>query len=144
MTQSSRSHNNTKMKTNEDTHVSFRIVGFDGSPDEITAELGFDPDQHWIKGESINDQGGVHTHSRWAIARHISKEDSLENQLGALLDVLEARADAVRSVAANYEAGICVYGYIREATHPETYLEPEMLARLVRLNLSLDFDFYAK
>ncbi len=131
------------MKTHEDTHVSFRVVGFDGSPDEITAELGIAPDQHWIKGESISDQGGIHTHSRWAISRPISMDDSLENQLGALLDVLEARADAVRSVVANCEAGICVYGYIREATHPETYLEPETLARLVRLNLSLDFDFYA-
>jgi hypothetical protein len=143
MTHTSRSHSNAKLKSNEDTHVSLRVVGFDGSPDKITAELGIDPDQQWIKGESINEQGGIHTHSRWAITRPISMEDSLENQLGALLEVLEARADAVRSVAADYEAGICVYGYIREATHPETYLEPETLARLVELNLSLDFDFYA-
>ena len=131
------------MKTNEDTHVSFRVVGFDGSPDKITAELGIDPDQHWTKGESANNQGGIRTHSRWAITRPISMEDSLETQLGGLLDVLEARADAVRAVAANCKAGICVYGHIRGATHPETFLEPATLARLVGLNLSLDFDFYA-
>ena len=131
------------MNSNEDTNVSFSVVNFDGSPNKITNELGLDPDQQWLKGESSNDQGGIHTHSRWAITRSISMEDSLENQLGDLLDVLEARADAVRGVAANYEAGISVYGYIREATHPETYLEPKTLARLVGLNLSLDFDFYS-
>ena len=130
------------MKSNEDTHVSFRVVGFEGSPDEITARLGIDPDQRWIKGESISDKGGTLAQSRWAITRPISMDDSLENQLGALLDMLEARADEVRSMVATYEAGICVYGYIREATHPETRLEPQTLARLVALNLSLDFDFY--
>ena len=130
------------MKTNEVAHVSFRVVGFDGSPDQISAELGIDPDQHWIKGEPINDKGGIQTHSRWAITRPIGIEDSLQNQLGALLDLLEKRADSVRSVADNYEAGICVYGHIQESTYPETYLKPETLARLAGLNLSLDFDFY--
>ena len=133
----------TRMNSNEDTIVSFCVVNFDGSPDKITNELGIDPDQHWIKGEPIDDRGGIQTHSRWAITRAIGTGDSLQNQLGTLLEVLETRADAVRAVAAKYEAGISVYGFIREATHPETYLDHETLARIVGLELSLDFDFYA-
>ena len=135
--------NTTRMNSNEDTNVSFSVVNFDGSPDKITDELGIDPDQHWIKGEQADDRIGIQTHSRWAITRPIGTGDSLQNQLANLLEVLEARADAVRAVATKYEAGISVYGYIRESTHPETYLDPETLERLVKLNLSLDFDFYA-
>ena len=130
------------MSASDETRVYFGVFNFEGAPDVVTLAAGVEPTRQWVKGEPYGDKGGIRTHSRWELASPASHDSSFESQLDALLDLLEERAEAIRSVTASFEAGVNVAAYFRESFNPGFHTSAAALKRLADLGLSLDFDLY--
>jgi hypothetical protein len=108
----------------------------------ITQLLGIRPNHLWEKNERSPERylpKHQQTTGYWElIGPQPSREASLVAHLNALLDLLEARQDAVRSIAKIYRAGILCSCFFPEYSKFE--LDAKLLKRCGRLNLSLEFD----
>lgn len=107
----------------------------------ITEMLGIRPNHVWEKNER-NPKRYLPKHQRttgyWElIGPQPNVEASLGAHLDALLNLLETRQDAVRSLAKTYRAGIMCSCFFREYSKFE--LDAKLLKRCSRLNLSLEF-----
>jgi hypothetical protein len=121
-------------------HVYFGVIGFSGSPDAVTELLGIAPTSAWATGDP-GIRGQPRRFARWALASPAGEDASVEDQLAALLPLLEARAAAVAEAARRFEAAIQCAACFREA-NPGFHLDAALVARVAALGLSLDFDLY--
>jgi hypothetical protein len=121
-------------------HVSFGVIGFSGSPDVVTGLVGIEPTSAWATGDP-GMRGEPRRFARWTLASPAGEDAPVEDQLAALLPLLEARAAAVAEAARRFEAGIRCAAYFHEA-NPGFHLDAALVARVAALGLSLDFDLY--
>jgi len=121
-------------------HVSFAVLGFSGSPQAVTDLLGIAPTEAWATGDP-GLRGHPRRFARWNLASPAGETATVEDQLTALLPLLEARAAAVAEAARRFEAGIHCAAYFRDV-NPGFHLDAAMVARVAALGLSLDFDLY--
>jgi hypothetical protein len=121
--------------------VYFRIEDFP-SVTGITELVGILPNHVWEKNERSPKRyqpRHQRTSGYWElIGPQPPGEASLEAHLDALLDLLETRRDAVRSLAKTYRAGIQCSCFFPE--YSKFQLDAKLLKRCSSLNLSLEFD----
>ena len=108
----------------------------------ITQLLGIRPNLLWEKNER-SPKRYLPDHKRtsgyWElVGPQPAGKASLDASLDALLDLLEARQDVVRSIAKTYKAVIMCSCFFKE--YPKFELKTRLLKRCGRLNLSLEFD----
>jgi hypothetical protein len=122
--------------------VYFGVFEFGDDPLVVTRLVGAEPTQAWVKGEALPQRpSGRRTHSRWSLSSPLSPAEPVEDQIAALLPLLEARADGVRAVATQFKAGIMCAMYFDQFT-AGVHLPEDLIARIAALKLSLDFDMY--
>jgi hypothetical protein len=127
-------------RTEDEIRVYFGVFHFGQNPQVVTDLMGREPTVAWCKGESYGDHGAVRTHSRWELRSPAFPSAPVEEQLGSLLGLLEESAEQVRSVAAQFEAGICCAVKYWVSFNPGIHLSGAAVSRAAALGLSIDFD----
>ncbi len=120
-------------------HVAFCVFEFGDDIATVTDMMGVEPTEAWIKGEPT--PKAPRNHSRWVLKIPLDLDRHIEDHLEALLQLLEARHEAVTSVAARYEAGIMCAIYYEDFT-PGFHLSEDLVRRIANLGLCMDFDLY--
>jgi hypothetical protein len=127
----------------DEIHVFLSILEFDPAPPaEVTALLGLQPTAAWVKGDLV--PGHPHADrpcSAWRIQSPLPRTATFEDQLHALLDILETRADQVRAASKRYGAQLTCAAYF-DSVNPGFGLAADDVARIAALGLSMDFDLY--
>ena len=127
----------------EEAGVYFGVFGFGDDPSDVTKIMGVEPSRSWIKGEPTSYKlWGVQSHSRWELRTPADPSLSLEDQLIALLLLLQDYKAQIHEVSEKYEAGICCYAYYYSEFNPGLHLSESIIRRLADLRLSIDFDLY--
>jgi hypothetical protein len=124
-------------------HVHFQVAEF-GSVAEVSGLMGIEPTKAWAKGDPMPRPGRPpfpRPFSRWELAAPAEPTAEFEDQLEALLTLLEANASGIAKVMQLYPCFIsCVTGY--EHFNPGFQLSTGHLMRIAQLGLSMDFDLY--
>jgi hypothetical protein len=123
------------------SHVYFGVFNFDEDFATITQALGLVPSETWRKGDPATPKG-IRTHTRWSLRSPVSPSHTFQQQIRALLPLLEDHAEGVRDIARRYAAGIRCYAYYHEEYNPEVHLPADLVQRIAALGLSVDFDLY--
>lgn len=127
------------------TVVTFRLTGDDLQPDIITQALGVAPHRAWAKGDvrSKTKNGDLlFTFGCWSLVPQADRHDKFEDQLLHLLDLLETLPPVLHEFVTQYHAEISV-GHSSGEYNFGFSIDKEMLERLCKLGISLDFDIYA-
>ncbi len=121
------------------------VFDFGDDPRVVTDLLGIEPTQAWAPGTPMpglaGERGARRRHGRWELASPAGAEAPVDEQLAALLPLLEARSEAIAEAARRYEVGLTCAAYFREV-NPGFHLDATLLARLAALRLGLDLDLY--
>lgn len=124
------------------THVFLGVFDFGDDLDAVTAILGVDPTESWLRGDAVPPHPTARrTHRRWSLHSGLPTTASFEDQLAALLVRLEALGDRVREVASRFTAVIWAAIYTPE-TNPALAISAATARRLGALELGIDFDIY--
>ncbi|MCA8955615.1 MAG: DUF4279 domain-containing protein [Planctomycetes bacterium] len=125
-----------------ETHVFFLVLEFGDDVAAVTAALGVEPSEAWLRGDRIAPHPSARqTHSRWQLDSGLPPHGCFEDQLNALLDRLEQRTEGVRHVASRFDAGVRAAIYTSEV-NPEWCVSPRAVRRLAALGLGIEFDVY--
>lgn len=126
----------------EETGTYFGVFEFGNDPSIVTKIMGIAPSRSWVKGASIPGKSkGVRTHSRWELKSPDTTSDFNE-QIKALLILLEGYRTQILNIKQKFKAGICCYGYYDEEYNPELHLSENTIQQLANFGLSVDFDIY--
>jgi hypothetical protein len=136
------------MKKNE-VILSFGIFDFnDITHDEITQALGIQPGFVRIKGQKKNPRNPnspLIKENNWTMDSGLDKYSSFDDQMGALLDIIEPKLDLFRPFCEKYycefSCGIFVYFDNGEST-PWVHLDSRYNKLLKELNMEFDLDLY--
>lgn len=124
----------------QETIVRLKVLSPDRTPDQITATFGLSCDSCWRIGDERAHTTIKEKTNGWVLGSGLSKTASLEEHIDALLAVLDARADSVRSIAATSEVVLSCVVYAD--TPPALYFDQRVIQRLARLGANLDVDLY--
>jgi len=126
-------------------HVYLGVFEFGDDPQVVTDLLGIAPTKAWAAGTLMpgkaGERGGRWPHERWELVSPAGREASVEDQLLALLPLLEARADALAEASRRFEVGLACAAYFHEV-NPGFRLDAALLRRIAALGLDFDFDLY--
>ena len=128
-----------------EAHVFLGVFGFGSDPHVISELLDLQPSRVTLKGELMPGEAGRRgtrwRHERWTYASPAGRAAPIEDQLRALLAVLESRREAIAEAARRYEVGLMCAAYFHEV-NPGFHLDAELIAGLAALRIDLDFDLY--
>jgi Domain of unknown function (DUF4279) len=122
--------------------ISLTATSYRLSYEELSRDLPLMPLHGWSKGD-IKKNGKTHYEfSRISFNPFTSEAYELEHLISLMITQLEEQADAVRLLTekANTCISICRYQYI--SANAGQHFSAEVIARLARLNLSVDIDTY--
>jgi len=123
-------------------HVSLAVFDFGDNLSVVTDVIGISPTEGWIKGDAMpNHPTAKRNHSRWVLASPLPKTESVENHVLALVLVLEQRREELGELVRRYSCEIQCALYCEGAT-AGVQLSPELIGRVARLGLGIDFDLY--
>jgi hypothetical protein len=124
-------------------HIYLSISGFEPAPPaQITALVGLEPTAAWTDGDRVPGHSRARRPgSAWRIQSPLPRTASFQDQIQALLEILESRANQVRAAADRYHAQISCAGYFA-SFNPGFGLSAGHVARIAALGLSMDFDLY--
>ena len=117
----------------------FGVFNFGADPSVVTDALGLEPTQSWEKGQP-GPAGSRRTHDRWEL--RVAESGDFETQIASLLELLEARADAIRAAVMRWDTGIVCVGNYTSDHNPGVHLHADLIRRIADLDLSIDFDLY--
>lgn len=131
------------MGTPDKFYVSFVVSEFPGSPSDVSEVIGREPDHQWGLGDPVPGHPRARRPSaNWELTSPLPQTAGIEDQLRALLPLLEERTDAVRAAARCWWAGINCAAYFYGPKPGMDVLDPGILARIAALGVPLDFDLY--
>ena len=113
-------------------------------PKQITERLGVEPTKTFMEGEPIPKSSMTHKTSLWALYSRLEKISSLEqhvNHVNDVLDQLDLNGPRFEELGKELEGVLKLVGYFN-AYYPGLVFERELVQRLARYSLSVDFDFY--
>jgi hypothetical protein len=121
------------------------VFEFGSDPQVVTDVLGIAPTKAYGPGAPkpgvVGERGGTWRHGRWELASPAGRGARVEDQLTALLPLLEERADAVAEARRRFAVQLVCVAYFREV-NPGFHLDAALLRRLAELGLDFDFDMY--
>lgn len=127
--------------------VRFGIWDFDDiTHDKLSELLGIKPNKVYIKGERKNPNfSALSKKNGWLLDSPKSKYSSFEDQMNALLDIIESNLDVFKIVCEKYHCefscAIFVYHGNDEST-PWIHLGSHYNKLNKELNIEFDIDFY--
>ncbi|HZM85003.1 MAG TPA: DUF4279 domain-containing protein [Blastocatellia bacterium] len=124
----------------DETYAYFAVVG-SGMYAIVSERLGLGPSRAWNEGDP-KPSGGTYSFMRWCLETDIGHNRPVQEHLEVLLPILEDHAEAIRSLAPQYEAVIQCVGYFGEPS-PGFHLDAPTIARIAALGLAVDFDLYS-
>ena len=124
------------------TTVTFRLTGDDLRPQLITDALGVTPSKAWAKGDIRKRPGNYYTFGCWSLNASCSKYEPFEVQLNQLLGQLEVLPPTLQEFVKMFDAEISVGFASGESTFGFA-IDRQLLERLCKLGVALDFDIYA-
>lgn len=125
----------------DETYAYFFVEGFDCGPNEISTSLNFEPTESWMKGD-ISKAGITKKESCWLLYSTLSRSELfLDKHIEALVDTLLANENNLRKIVEKYDCGINCVGKF-DSPNPGIHLSQELLAKLSKLNIPVDFDLY--
>lgn len=135
------------MKRNK-VDLRFGIWRFDDvSHDYITQLIGISPTKFFIKGERKNPKSSaLFKTNGWIIAPGLDEYASFEEQLNAILDILEPRRDELKILCDKYycEFSCAVFMYHdNEESTPSVHLTERYNQFIRTLNVEFDLDLYS-
>lgn len=110
-------------------------------PDEITRRLGVEPSDSWRQGDIHPRTRMERKFSRWCLNSRLAHSEPLETHIADVLAQLDQNADAFASISKEYGGCMQLVGYFHEG-YPGLDFDAQLVARLARYGLSVDFDFY--
>jgi hypothetical protein len=125
----------------------FILFGFEGSPDEITKQLGVEPTETRIKGEHRTIGKGKHAQERlnkenaWLLKSELSRDVPIEKHLEHLMNKIKPHKQNFIDVAKKYELQFNCAVYYYEA-NPGISLESNIMKEISELDIPLYFDIY--
>jgi hypothetical protein len=127
--------------------LSFVIADFDDiSHDKITEKIGITPIRIYIKGERKNPKfAGISKRNRWIMGSGLDKYTSFEDQMNAMLDIIESKIDLFRPFCEKYYCEFSCAIFIRydnEESTPSVHLDARYNRLIKDLNIEFDVDLY--
>ena len=104
----------------------------------VTERLGVQPHKSWNVGD-MRSNGTVYNFSHWQTAEF--EKSSLDEAVRALVEFIESENLDVSRLPSDFGATIQCVGYHEEES-PGFHFEGELVQRLGRLGLPIDFDLY--
>ncbi len=127
----------------DETHVSFRFIGPQVDPDEVTSCLGLDPTEAHKVGESDpKHPKGARSTGFWTIDSGAPVADPIEVHISRLLDQLEPRSEALAELRGMGYAGNLYCSYFMSQESGRINLDSFTLSRIASLLLTLTIDTY--
>jgi len=128
------------------TKASFRIMGRDLDPSEITNLLHMHPDQFHRCGDPHMSQSGRryadYTEGLWALHASVDETSAIDEQLEALVTKLWKHRDLLQEFRnRGYKIDICV-GIFGIDDNMGFVLKNTLLRRIMQLGVDLDLDLY--
>jgi hypothetical protein len=126
------------------TTLTLRIFSDTRSTDDISATFGLEPTAVRKKSSSqsatTSDGPRAHTNA-WRLDSGLPPSATLTAHMSSMLDVLEARADAVGELARDCRLDLLI-GFSSESGQAGDVLPHSVLKRLARLPVDLTLDLY--
>jgi len=119
--------------------VELRIVGFDGSPNSITAALGLQPSRAWVANDP-EVKGPLGKEGGWILKSELPTTCTPADHVMALLGKLPRGLDVLGTVRGWHGFFLCAV-YVRSST-PPIFLEAPLIAAIAKLGIGLDVDLY--
>jgi hypothetical protein len=124
-----------------ETYAYFWVSNFDCPPEDIGLRLGLVPTESWTKGDQWLPNKD-RTYNCWQLCSPLPRDEVfLDRHLEALLKLIESKEDIIDKLSQEFQCGINCVGYYYEE-HPGFHLSAELIARLAKIGLDVDFDLY--
>lgn len=129
-----------------EVEVGLRIMGHDLEPKKVSRLLGLEPTVSHKRGDDRIGKSGEryseYSEGLWAWRPSVSESEPLAEHVRALVDVLEPKAAPLRRLR-KLDLRMDVFiGLFGPDSNFGFALSPELLERLGRLGIDLDFDVY--
>lgn len=126
-----------------DINECYAYFGLAGSfdPDAITRRVGVNPTRTFREGDPILKSKLRQKCSRWQLHSRLPRTAPLESHISDVLDQLDAQEIAFREVSQQFGGIMELVGYFYEF-YPGLVFEKEIVERLAKYGLAVDFDFY--
>ena len=110
---------------------------------ELRARLG-EPSSGWDKGDPVSKRspGAFRRNASWLLESGLDRTRSLSEHIEVLLDAVDARREGFDAIRPDCEIDVFCGLWSGEATRGGPILWPDLLARLVELELPLSLDHY--
>ena len=130
--------------------VRFCIWDFDDlTHEEMSNLLGIMPDKTYIKGQKRNPNSAtgkaVFSRNGWLMASGLDKYSSFEDQMNALLDVIEPKIDVFKPICEKYNCEISCAMFVytgNDESTPSMHLNSRYNKVAKELNIEFDLDLY--
>jgi hypothetical protein len=121
-------------------YVYLAVFDFGSDPTTVTTLLGIQPTRVWIKGQTTGGDARA-AHERWCLESPSAPDGSIEKQIADLLTTIESRHSGLQAVQERFRTAFRVAGYFH-SSNSSWELSSEVVRRLGKLNLLVDFDIY--
>ena len=121
-------------------HVYLSVGGFDDA-NEVTQLMRVEPSRAWNKGDADPASSMARRFSRWMLQSALPLTETVDVHLRQLLLVLEGRREELAIAAKRFQVHLAIVVYCH-AHNPVLYIEADLLERIARLSIDLDFDVY--
>jgi len=119
------------------SYAYLRVVGRSNVA-AVTDAFGIQPAKSWSVGDTRS-RGGVYDFSHWQTAEF--EGPSLDDAVRALVDFIEQAGLDFSRLPTDFDATIQCVGY-HEDQSPGFHFEADLVRRLGRMGLAIDFDLY--
>jgi hypothetical protein len=128
------------MTKDNEQYAYFSLAG-DFDPSSITARIGIEPSESWMKGTRNERTHYERKFSRWSLDSRIARSEPLELHVRDVLSQTLPHAREIRELGEQYQAVMQLVGYFYN-DYPGFGMDKAMISDLAQLNLGIDCDFY--
>lgn len=132
---------------NHEVILRFCLWDFDDiSSEDITKTLGIKPEIIYKKGQQKNPNSiSLAKNNGWIMGSSLDKYTSFEEQMNALLDIIEAKIDKFKPLCNKYYSEFSCAIFIRFEngdSYPSVHLDKRYNKIIKELNIEFDLDLY--
>jgi Domain of unknown function (DUF4279) len=124
------------------TKISFRIMEFKCTHEDITKTLRVQPTMIWSQGEKIRHTSLVHKQNGWSLDVDLEDHADLNAHVEDILHKVHPYCKDLVNTCGEYYAELACVLYIAGDERPEIHFTPQVLKKLVALNAHVDVDLY--
>lgn len=130
-------------ETTHFVHVSFRFIGPQVNPGLVTSRLAITPSFAHEKGDPMPKYPGRrYSTGYWGLDSSLPETEAIEAHLSYLLDLIEPKAAAIRTLLSPGCRGDFYISYFTDSPQGSLELSPELAQRVGRLRLGITVSIY--